>query len=306
MTTHTPASIGGSLTALITPFAGDTVDERAYAQLVDWQINEGTQGVIPCGTTGEVSLLSDPEQIRLFEVCIEAASGRVPVIAGCGSNATGHAIELTLAAQKAGADAALHVTPYYNRPTQEGLYQHYKAIHDATDIPIILYIVPTRCGVTINVETQGRLAQLPRIIGVKDATGDIVRPARTRMTCGDNFLQLTGEDANVLPFLSQGGHGCISVTSNIAPRLCRQMHDAWRAGDVATARKISDALLPLHDALFCETSPGPAKFAGSLLGLCNNELRLPLVPVSKESERKIEDAMRALDLVGASAQKISA
>lgn len=294
------------MTALITPFAGGAVDERAYAHLVDWQIREGTQGVIPCGTTGEVSLLSDPEQVRLFEVCIEAAAGRVPVIAGCGSNATHHAVELTQAAQKAGADAALHVTPYYNKPTQEGLYQHFKAIHDATDIPIILYNIPGRSVVNISVETQARLAQLPRIIGVKDATGDIIRPVRTRTTCGENFVQLTGEDANVLPFLSQGGHGCISVTANVAPRLCRQLHDAWRAGDAVTARRISDALLPLHDALFSETSPGPVKYAGSLLGLCRNELRLPLVPVLPATEKLVEAAMVSAGILEADAKRLRA
>jgi len=294
MTKH---SFSGYMSALITPFANDHVDEAAYQRLVDWQITEGIKGVIPCGTTGEVSLLTDAEQVRLFALCIEAAAGRVPVVAGCGSNSTRHAIELTLAAQKAGADAALHVTPYYNKPTQEGLYQHFKAIHDATNIPIILYNIPGRSVVNISIETQARLAQLPRIVGVKDATGDIIRPARTRMTCGPDFIQLTGEDANTLPFLAQGGHGAISVTSNIAPRLCTQMYDAYRVGDMATAQAISDSLLPLHDAMFVETSPAPVKYAASLLGLCRNELRLPLVPVTKATEKQVEDAMDKLGML---------
>jgi len=282
----------GSMTALITPFANGKVDEKAYQDFIAWQIKEGTHGVIPCGTTGESPTLSHDEHHRVVELCIEAAKGKVPVVAGCGSNATDEAISLTQHAEKAGADAALHIVPYYNKPTQEGLYQHFKAIHDATQLPIILYNVPGRTVVGLNVATTARLAELPRIIGIKDATGDLVRPVQTRAACGPAFRQLSGEDALALPFLVQGGHGCISVTSNIAPRLCADLHNAWAKGDLAAAQKISELLTPLHDAMFCETSPGPVKYAASLLGLCRYEFRLPLVPISKANEKVVEDAMR--------------
>jgi 4-hydroxy-tetrahydrodipicolinate synthase len=287
----------GSITALITPFADGKVDEKQFQNFVQWQIEQGTHGVVPCGTTGESPTLSHSEHHRVTELCLEVAKGKVPVIAGCGSNATLEAILLTQHAQKAGADAALHVTPYYNKPTQEGLYQHYKAIHDASDLPIIIYNIPGRSVVTMSIETMARLAELPRIVGVKDATGDILRPVRTRATCGADFVQLTGEDGNVLAFLVQGGHGCISVTSNIAPALCAQLHNAWAAGDMKTVSQINDQLMPLHDALFCETSPGPVKYAAALLGQCRYEFRLPLVPIAKASEKTVEEAMRSVGLL---------
>jgi 4-hydroxy-tetrahydrodipicolinate synthase len=287
----------GVVTALITPFADGKVDEKAYQDLVAWQIKQGADGVVPCGTTGESPTLSHDEHHRVVELCIEVAKGKILVIAGCGSNSTEEAIDLTKHAERAGADAALHVTPYYNKPTQEGLYQHFKAIHDATQLPIVLYNIPGRSVVNINTATMARLAELPRIVGVKDATGDIVRPVQTRLACGADFRQLSGEDANVLAFLAHGGHGRISVTSNIAPSLCSQLHRAWVKGDIATAQKLNDLLTPLHDAMFCETNPGPVKYAASLLGLCRYEFRLPLVPISKTNEKIVEDAMRKAGLL---------
>lgn len=295
------AKFSGSITALITPFADGKVDAKRFQDFVQWQIDQGTHGVVPCGTTGESPTLSHDEDEHVVELCLEVAKGKVPVMAGCGSNSTAEAIRLTRHAEKAGADAALHVVPYYNKPTQEGIYQHYKAIHDATNIPIYLYNVPGRSIVNISVETMGRLAELPRIVGVKDATGDLTRLYRTRAACGDKFVQLTGEDGLVLPYLALGGQGIISVTSNIAPALCAQLHNAWRKGDLATAQKINDQLMPLHDALFAETSPGPVKYAASLLGLCRYEYRLPLVPISKANEKIVEDAMRHAGLISADA-----
>lgn len=291
----------GSITALITPFADGKVDEKSFQEFTQWQINEGSHGVVPCGTTGESPTLSHTEHERVIELCLEVAKGKVPVIAGCGSNSTEEAIGLTQFAQKAGADAALHVVPYYNKPTQEGLYQHFKTIHDACDLPIILYNVPGRTVVSLAHETIQRLAELPRIIGIKDATGDITRPVKTRALAGPHFRQLTGEDANVLAFLSLGGHGCISVTSNVAPSLCAQLYNAYAKGDLATASVLNDQLMPLHDAMFSETSPGPVKYAAALLGRCRYEVRLPLVPISKANEKAVEEAMRKVGLVSADA-----
>ncbi|MFY9287361.1 MAG: 4-hydroxy-tetrahydrodipicolinate synthase [Alphaproteobacteria bacterium] len=289
----------GSNTALITPFADGKVDEKRFQEFVQWQIDQGTHGLIPCGTTGESPTLTHEEHNRVVKLCIEVAKGKVPVMAGCGSNSTAEAISLTKHAEKDGADAALHVVPYYNKPTQEGMYQHYKAIHDATGLPIYIYNIPGRSVVNMSIETQQRLAELPRIVGVKDSSGDITRVVRTRSTCGETYIQLTGDDPVALPFLSEGGHGCISVTSNIAPALCAQMHNAWAKGDVATAQKINDQLMPLHDALFAETSPGPVKYAASLLGLCRYEFRLPLVPIAKANEKLVEEAMKKVGLAPA-------
>ncbi|MBY0432453.1 MAG: 4-hydroxy-tetrahydrodipicolinate synthase, partial [Rhodospirillales bacterium] len=254
----------GSIPALITPFRNGKVDEKAYQAFVDWQIQQGSHAVVPCGTTGESPTLSHDEHKRVVELCVEAAAGRVPVIAGTGSNSTHEAIALTRHARKAGAAAALVVTPYYNKPTQEGLYQHFKAIHDAAELPIVIYNIPGRCVVDMSVETMARLAKLPNIVGVKDATADLVRPLRTRCVIGPDFCQLSGEDATVTAFLAQGGHGCISVTANIAPKLCADLHNAWNAGDLATCFALRDKLLPLHEAMFVETSPGPVKYAASL------------------------------------------
>ncbi|MGF1611937.1 MAG: 4-hydroxy-tetrahydrodipicolinate synthase [Kiloniellales bacterium] len=281
----------GSIPALITPFANGKVDEKAFQDFVDWQIKQGSHGLVPCGTTGESPTLSHEEDMRVTALCVEAAAGRVPVIAGTGSNNTEEAILLSCAAKEAGADAVLVVTPYYNKPTQDGLYAHYKAIHDAVEIPILIYNIPGRCIVDMSVETMARLAELPNIVGVKDATADLVRPAKTRAAIGPDFVQLSGEDPTVVPFLAQGGHGCISVTANVAPRACADLHEAWQRGDVATVQKINDRLMPLHFALFVETSPAPVKYAASLLGLAQNRVRLPMVPVKPETEAKVRDAM---------------
>ncbi len=282
----------GSLVALITPFRKGAVDAKAFQTLVDWQIKEGTDGVVPCGTTGESPTLSHAEHMRVTELCLEVAKGRVPVIAGTGSNSTAEAIELTRHAKAAGADAVLVVTPYYNKPTQEGLYQHYKAIHDAVDIPIIIYNIPPRSVVDMSVATMARLAELPNIIGVKDATADATRPLDTRLAIAKPFCQLSGEDPAVLALLAAGGDGCISVTANVAPRLCATMHDRWRSGDAKGTLAIQERLMPLHRALFAETSPAPVKYAASLLGHCTAEVRLPLVEPQAATKERVAGAMR--------------
>jgi 4-hydroxy-tetrahydrodipicolinate synthase len=288
----------GSLTALITPMHADgRLDEKAYAELVEWQIAEGTEGLVPVGTTGESPTLSHEEHKRVVEICIEAAKGRVPVIAGTGSNSTAEAIELTQHAKEAGADAALVVTPYYNKPTQAGLYAHFSAIADAVDLPVIIYNIPGRSVVDMSPETMGRLAKHRKIVGVKDATANLARPLHQRRECGADFVQLSGEDHTALAFLAAGGHGCISVTSNIAPRLCAEMHKAWREGRVCDAMVIQDRLVPVHDALFCETSPGPVKFAASLLGRGTAYCRLPLAPIAPETAKRVEGAMREAGLL---------
>ncbi len=281
----------GSCTALITPMKDDAVDAEAFQRFCAWQIEEGTDALIPVGTTGESPVLSHAEHKRVVELCLEVAKGKRPVIAGTGSNATAEAIELTQHAQAAGADAVLVVTPYYNKPTQEGLYSHYRAIHDSSDIPIVIYNIPGRSIIDMSVETMARLAELPRIVGVKDASNDLTRPARTRIAIDADFTQLSGEDATIMAFLGTGGHGCISVTSNVAPRLLSEMHKAWQEGEVETALTLHDRLQPLHSALFSESSPAPVKFAASLLGLCENEVRLPLVPIKPETETMVRDAM---------------
>ena len=296
----------GSITALITPFKDGKVDEKGFQNFVQWQIDQGTHGVVPCGTTGESPTLSHDEHDRVVDLCIEVAKGKIPVIAGCGSNATTEAIRLTQHAEKAGADAALHVTGYYNKPTQEGLYQHFKAVHDNSNLPIILYNIPGRAVVNISPETMPRLAQLPRIVGVKDATGDLSRVTKTTTTCGKDFIQLSGNDDTALAFLLQGGHGCISVISNIAPAQCAQMQNAWEAGDVATAERINQQMAALNEALFIETSPGPVKYAAARLGLCENSLRLPMVPVTKTTEKILDQAMQIAGLEPVTAFKKSA
>ena len=287
----------GAITALITPFANGAVDEKKFQAFVDWQITEGINGVVPCGTTGESPTLSHAEHNRVTALCVEAAKGRVPVIAGTGSNSTAEAISLTQHAQKAGADAALLVTPYYNKPTQAGLIAHYKAIHDATDIPIIIYNIPGRSVVDMKVETMAELAKLPRIVGVKDATNDLTRPVTTRLAIDAGFVQLSGEDGTQIAYLGQGGHGCISVTANIAPRLVSEMHAAWKAGDRATVQKLNDRLMPLHEALFCESSPGPVKYAAALLGKSDAGTRLPLTEIAASSKARVEAAMKSAGLI---------
>ncbi len=287
----------GSITALITPFKNGRVDEAAFQSFVEWQIAEGTDGLVPCGTTGESPTLSHEEHNRVIELCVEAAKGKVPVIAGTGSNSTDEAIALTRHAKKVGATAALVVTPYYNKPSQEGLFQHFKAIHDACGLPIVIYNIPGRSVVDMTVETMARLAKLPHIVGVKDATADLLRPIRTRAVIGKEFCQLSGEDGTAVAFLASGGVGCISVTSNVAPRLCAQLQDAWAAGDLATVFELRDRLCPLHDSMFCETNPTPVKYAAKLIGKCDGSVRLPLVEISEDNRRKVETAMKNAGLL---------
>jgi 4-hydroxy-tetrahydrodipicolinate synthase len=289
--------IKGSLTALITPFRDGRVDEAGYQRFVEWQVEQGSHGLVPTGTTGESPTLSHAEHARVVELCLEAADGRAPVIAGTGSNSTEEAISLTRHAEEAGADAALVVTPYYNKPTQEGLYQHFKAVHDATDIPVIIYNIPGRSVIDMSVDTMARLFELERIIGVKDATADMTRISMQRHVMGPEFMQVSGEDGTVLGFMAHGGHGCISVTANVAPRLCADFQEACLAGDFAKALTIQDKLMPLHKALFLETSPAPVKYAASLLGLCAEELRLPLVPIGEETRHRVKEAMEFAGLL---------
>jgi 4-hydroxy-tetrahydrodipicolinate synthase len=287
----------GSMTALITPFRDGAVDEKAFAAFVDWQLAEGTHAVIPCGTTGESPTLSHEEHHRVTAICIEVAKGRAPVIAGTGSNSTEEAVSLSRHAQKAGADALLVVTPYYNKPNAEGQYLHFKAIAEAVDLPIFIYNIPGRSVIDMSVATMARLAKLPNIVGVKDATADLARPLKIRTEIGANFCQLSGEDATVTAFLAQGGVGCISVSANVAPRLCSELHTAWQEGDFAKVWQLRDRLMPLHDAMFCETSPAPVKYAASLLGRALPDCRLPIAPLSSEGRAKVEAAMQKVGLI---------
>jgi 4-hydroxy-tetrahydrodipicolinate synthase len=288
----------GSLVALLTPMQQDgSVDEAAFRDFVAWQVAEGTQGFIPVGTTGESPTLTHAEHHRVVDLCIEAAGGRVPVMAGTGSNSTAEAIDLTRHAKQAGANAALVVTPYYNKPTQEGLYAHYMAIADAVALPIYIYNIPGRSVVDMSVDTMARLARHPNIVGVKDATANLTRPLHTTAACGADFVQLSGEDHTALAFLAAGGHGCISVTANIAPRLCRAMHDAWAAGDLREAMAIQARLVPVHDAMFVETSPGPVKVAASLLGKSTDLCRLPMAPVAPTTRTRVQAALAGAGLL---------
>ena len=287
----------GSYVALITPFQDGSVDEKAYQSFVDWQVKQGTNGLVPCGTTGESPTLTHQEHHRVTELCIEANAGRVPVMAGTGSNSTDEAIDLSRHAEKAGADGLLVVTPYYNKPTQEGLYAHYKAINDQVGIPIIIYNIPGRSVIDMSLDTMKRLAELPNIKGLKDATGDLARPVMDARELPDDFSLLSGEDATAIPYLAAGGHGCISVSANIAPALCAEQHAAWAAGDVRRAMEIQNDLIPVHAAMFCESSPGPVKYAASLMGLCNAEMRLPMVDIADSSKIQVESAIRGLGLI---------
>ena len=288
----------GSLVALITPMREDgSVDEKAYAELVDWQISEGTQGLIPVGTTGESPTLSHAEHQRVIEEVVAISAGRVPVIAGAGSNNTVEGISLMRHAEKVGATAALVVTPYYNKPTQAGLIAHYTALHDCCELPIIIYNIPGRSVVDMLPDTMGKLAKLPRIIGVKDATGKIERVSMQRESCGKDFIQLSGEDATALGFNAHGGTGCISVTANVAPRLCAEFQNATLAGDYRTALQIQDRLMPLHEAIFIEPGLAGAKYGLSLLGRCSEEVRLPLVGLTEGTKDKIKAAMRHAGLL---------
>jgi len=281
----------GSFTALVTPFQNGSLDEQAYRGLVEWQITEGTNGLVPVGTTGESPTLSHEEHKLAVEWCIDQAKGRVPVVAGAGSNSTAEAVELSKHAEDAGADAVLVVTPYYNKPTQEGLYQHFKAINDAIGIPIIIYNIPARSVIDMSVDTMARLFELKNIAGVKDATANVVRVSQQRAAMGPDFNQLSGEDATALGFMAHGGHGCISVTSNVAPRLCSEFQAACLRGDFATALSHQDKLMPLHTALFIETNPSPAKYALSVLGKCRDTVRLPMVPVNDKTKAAVREAM---------------
>jgi 4-hydroxy-tetrahydrodipicolinate synthase len=288
---------GGCFTALITPMRGRKVDEKAFQAFVDWQVSQGIDGLVPCGTTGESPTLSHREHMRVTELCIEVAARRVPVIAGTGSNSTQETIDFSRHAEKAGADAQLVVTPYYNKPTQEGLYQHFKAVHDYSGLPIIIYNIPSRSVVDMSVETMVELAKLPRIIGVKDATGDLSRPLYTGLAVGPDFSLVSGDDATALAFLAQGGHGVISVTANVAPKICHAMQAAWRSGEVRQAQRINEILAPLNRALFLETSPSPVKYAASLLGLSTAEVRLPLCEITDTTKSRVRDAMARIGLV---------
>src|SRR5215831_12509227 len=285
-------SFRGSFTALVTPFSKDgALDEKAFRALVAWQIAEGTSGLVPVGTTGESPTLSHDEHKRVVEWCVDEAKGRVPVVAGSGSNSTQEAIDLSRHAEKAGADAVLVVTPYYNKPTQEGLYQHFKAIDGAIGIPIIIYNIPGRSVIDMSVETMKRLFELKNIAGVKDATANMVRISQQRGEIGPDFNQLSGEDATALGFNAHGGHGCISVTSNVAPRLCAEFQGACQRGDYATALALNDKLMPLHTALFLETNPAPAKYALSVLGKCADTVRLPMVRLAEKTKAAVREAM---------------
>ncbi|MEP7030799.1 MAG: 4-hydroxy-tetrahydrodipicolinate synthase [Pseudolabrys sp.] len=281
----------GSFTALVTPFKNGSVDEKTFRDLVEWQIVEGTHGLVPVGTTGESPTMSHDEHKRVVEWCIDQAKGRVPVVAGAGSNSTKEAIELAQHAEKAGADAVLIVSPYYNKPNQEGLFQHFKAINDAIGIPIIVYNIPGRSVVDISVDTMKRMFELKNIAGVKDATSNMMRMSQQRAAMGADFNQLSGDDASTLGFMAHGGHGAISVTSNVAPRLCAEFQSACLKGDFAAALKIQDKLMPLHEHLFIESSPAPTKYALSVLGKCAETVRLPIVPMTDKSKAVVRDAM---------------
>ncbi|MEH7829596.1 4-hydroxy-tetrahydrodipicolinate synthase [Gemmobacter denitrificans] len=287
----------GSMPALVTPFKNGAVDVDTLKKLVEWHIAEGSHAIVPVGTTGESPTLSHEEHGRVIEIVVETAAGRVPVIAGAGSNATAEGIGLIQHAQKAGADAALVVTPYYNKPTQAGLIAHYTALHDASDLPIIIYNIPGRSVVDMTPETMGQLAKMPRIVGVKDATGKIERVSQQRASCGKDFIQLSGEDATALGFNAHGGVGCISVTANVAPRLCAEFQEATLRGDYATALEYQDRLMPLHEAIFLEPGLVGAKYGLSLLGLCSEEVRLPLVGLTDGTKARIKAAMQFAGLI---------
>lgn len=289
----------GLYTALITPFNQGQIDAEAFCRLIEFQIASGVNGLVVCGTTGESAVMTQEEYASVIKLCVQTVAGRVPVIAGTGSNNTAHSIENTLLAKDLGADAALIVTPYYNKPTQQGLFEHYQAIHDACDLPIILYNVPGRTGVNIGVETVARLAQKPRIVGIKDAVPDLMRPLKIRAAVNrDDFSVLSGEDATIVAFLAHGGHGCISVTANIAPAQCAQLHRFWAQKDWSEIERLRDLLWPLHEAMFVETNPSPVKYAASLLGYGDGSVRLPLCEISQHSKEIVQAAMRSAGIMG--------
>ena len=287
----------GSFTALVTPFKNGSVDEKAFRDLVEWQISEGTHGLVPVGTTGESPTLSHDEHKQVVEWCVDQAKGRVPVVAGAGSNSTAEAIDFSKHAEKAGADAVLIVTPYYNKPTQEGLYQHFKAVNDAVTVPVIIYNIPPRSVVDMSVETMTRLFALKNIAGVKDATGNLARVSQQRAAMGPEFIQLSGEDMTALAYNAAGGHGCISVVANVAPKLMHEMCMAAIEGRLPRAREIHLQLLSLHKNLFCEPSPAPAKWAMSRLGLCRPDVRLPILPLTEPGQALVDRALRDAGLL---------
>jgi len=288
----------GSFPALVTPFRDEAIDEAVFRDFVLWQINEGSHGLVPCGTTGEGATLDSDEHRRVVSACVDAAGGRVKVIAGCGSNDTRHAIALTRAARDAGADAALHVPPYYNRPNQEGVYAHIAAVAEAVDIPIVLYNVPSRTITEISVETMGRLANVANVIAVKDATGNLARVTAQRLACGKDFVQLSGNDDMALGFMAMGGRGCVSVTANVAPRLCAEFQEACLAGDWNKALELQDRLYPLHAALFSDASPGPVKYAVNRVRPdFPAALRLPMTPPSEASRKAVDAALGHAGLI---------
>jgi 4-hydroxy-tetrahydrodipicolinate synthase len=281
----------GSIVALVTPFKNGVVDKDAFARLVEWHIAEGTHGLVPCGTTGESPTLSHEEHMAVVEQSVEVAAGRVPVIAGAGSNNTAEALRLSQHAKDVGADGTLVVTPYYNKPTQEGLYQHFKALNDAVDIPLLIYNIPPRSVIDMSVETMARLFELKNVVGVKDATADISRVSQQRLAMGPDFCQLSGEDATALAFMAHGGHGCISVAANVAPKLCAQFQNACMQGNFSAALELQDKLMPLHTALFIEANPCPTKYAMARLGLCEEDVRLPMVPIQQASRDAVDAAL---------------
>jgi 4-hydroxy-tetrahydrodipicolinate synthase len=293
------AAFRGSITALVTPFQDGRVDEHRFRALIDWQIINGTHGLVPVGTTGESPTLSHKEHREVIDACIREAKGRVPVIAGAGSNNTEEAIELARFAERAGADGLLIVTPYYNKPSQEGLFRHFAAVNDAVGIPIIMYNIPPRSVVDMSIDTMKRLFELKNIAGVKDATGNLARTALQRHALGPDFIQLSGEDMTALGVMAHGGHGCISVTSNVAPKLCAEMQEACLGGDFAAALKLQDRLTPLHAALFAEPNPAGAKCALALLGKIDEEIRLPMLPASDAARAAIKAAMATAGLLPA-------
>ncbi len=287
----------GSIPAVITPFDGDEVDYDSFNKVLNYLIDNGSDGLVPCGTTGESPTLSHDEHKKIIEETIKIANKRVPIIAGTGSNNTKEAIEYTKHAESSGADAALVVTPYYNKPTQSGLYEHFKKITEKTNIPIIIYNIPGRSIVDMSIETMVDLSKIKNIIGVKDATNDLFRPLLTRKKMQSDFCYLSGEDGTALAYLAQGGHGCISVTANIAPKLCSEMHSAWRERNLSKAQEINLKLSSLHNALFIESSPGPVKYAASLLGLCKENTRLPLTDIKETTKKEVELNLRELQLL---------
>ncbi|MCE3254876.1 MAG: dihydrodipicolinate synthase [Rickettsiaceae bacterium] len=287
----------GLYTALVTPFKNDKIDEKALEKMIEFQIKNGVDGIVPCGTTGESPTLTHDEHNLVIDLSIKISNKRIKVIAGTGSNSTAEAIMMTNHAKKSGADGCLIVTPYYNKPTQEGLYQHFKAINDQCEIPLILYNIPGRSVINMTDETIAKLAKLKNIVGLKDATGDLARVASLRLLVDENFSILSGEDATAVGFNAMGGYGVISVTSNIAPRLCADLQKFTKTGDYKSALQVQDKLTDLHSAMFCETNPGPVKYAASLMGLCSSEIRLPLTLPSDANKARVEKEMKRVGLI---------